>query len=148
MSSPATARRPEEYRLPRLAEVETGWLVCKRRPLVDLSPEQQQKIYDAYLVDNVHFVPENIYSLEVLGFYTDHTTASAIAKANGYILMSAPVNALNPETMGRYGIQEHPGSPAEQQFEATNPGASIVPHSELCKVEAVMARCCKLAESS
>lgn len=107
-----------ERRAPPLAAVEVGYLVGRRRPIDDLSPEKQAQIRQAY--EDTAFCPDTC--LELFGFYTDLEAATeAKNRYPGGLVLSLPVNACLPDELGRYGIQLS-NSPNGKRLEETSPG--------------------------
>jgi hypothetical protein len=107
-----------DRRVPTLAAVEVGFLVGRRRPIDELSPEKQAQIRKAY--DDTHFCSETC--LELFGFFTDLEAAEeAAGRYPGGLVLSLPVNACRPDELGRYGIQLS-NSPNGKHLEETSPG--------------------------
>lgn len=110
----ATAQR----RLPTLAAVEVGFLVGRRRPIDELSPEKQEQIRKAY--EDTAFCSDTC--LEMFGFYTDLKAAEEQASLHpGGFVLSLPVNGSLPDELGRYGIQLS-NSPNGKKLAETSPG--------------------------
>jgi hypothetical protein len=118
MAATATTLKAEQRRAPPLAVVSEGYLVGRRRPLSELAPEQQEQIRKAYF--DTAWASD--YCLDLLGFYTDLGTAEekAAQYESGFVL-SLPVNAVRPDGLGRYGVQSHPNSPAQDDYLGTSP---------------------------
>lgn len=109
-----------------------GALYCvgKRRPLSDLTPEQQKKILDAYA--ETHWASD--YCVELQGIYTSRKLAEETCKARGpnYFLTRLPIDSCLTDNVV-FGEWEHqyPGSDHTELYENLSAATVDIPVSHL-----------------
>lgn len=114
----APAQRLAENPLIRL---DVAYLVGRRRPLTDLPLEQQQKIREAYAETN--WCPD---AYECMGIFTSPIAAMEAANQPGFFFLELPIDSMSPDALGRYGLQDHPTSPASDWYRQTS-GSGVNP---------------------
>lgn len=108
----------------------TGYCVGKRRPISELTPEQQQKVREAYT--DCHWASD--YGVELLGFYTSLKLAKEACEARGpnHFYTRVPIDScLTDEVV--FGEWEHnfPASDATDLYESLTSQTVAVPISHL-----------------
>lgn len=95
-----------------------GALYCvgKRRPISELTPEQQQLVRDAYAETNW----SSDYGIELIGIYTSENLARQACKERGpnYFFTKLPIDSALPDepVFGEWAHQ-FPGSDAADLYE-------------------------------
>jgi hypothetical protein len=110
------------------------WAVGKRRPISDLTPEQQQKIREAYQETGW----SSDYCVEMQGIYTSLAFASQTCKERGpnWFYTKLPIDSCLPDEVV-FGDWAHqfPGSDATELYENMHSATVPIPAAQLQVIE-------------
>jgi hypothetical protein len=127
--------------LKRWLGLKDAYVVCKRRPLSELSPEKQQQIRQAYKDTDW----SSDYSIEFVEICTDEVGAIEAASIPGGFIQQIPINAALPDVPIRYGRHTFPLSPAREMYEEQESEIMAVRRSDM---EQIMHKACEVKQAA
>lgn len=110
------------------------YAIGKRRPITELTPEQQEKVREAYRETNW----ASDYGVELLGIYTSKALAEEACKERGpnYFYTKLPIDAcLTDEVVFGEWAHQFPGSDVTELYENMQAATIAVRVSDLRAVE-------------
>lgn len=110
------------------------YAVGKRRPITELTPEQQEKVREAYR--DTHWASD--YGIDLLGIFTSKELADKICKERGpnYFYTKLPIDTcLTDEVVFGEWAHQFPGSDATELYENLEAATVAVRVSDLRTVE-------------
>lgn len=110
------------------------YCVGKRRPISELTPEQQEKVRDAY--KSTHWSSD--YGVELLGIYTSKALAEQACKERGpnHFYTRLPIDScLTDEVVFGEWAHQFPGSDATDLYENLQAATVAMPVSQLRVLE-------------
>lgn len=110
------------------------WVVGKRRPISELTPEQQEKVREAY--KETHWASD--YGIDLLGVYTSKPLAEQFCKEKGpnYFYTKLPIDTcLTDEVVFGEWAHQFPGSDATELYENLEAATVAVRVSDLRTIE-------------
>jgi hypothetical protein len=140
MSAPAWNPRMAEIRnaatatnhvvlLREIEALDTLYYVGKRRPISELTPEQQAKVREAYR--DCHWSSD--YGIEAQGVFTSKELAEAVCKERGpnWFYHALPINSCLPDETVFFRAHVFPGSDERAMYENLEAATRAVRVSEL-----------------
>lgn len=115
------------------------YAIGKRRPITELTPEQQEKVREAYRDTNW----ASDYGVELLGIYTSKTLAEEACKTRGpnYFYTKLPIDScLTDDVVFGEWAHQFPGSDATELYENMQAATVAVRVSDLRAVEEELQR--------
>lgn len=115
------------------------YAIGKRRPITELTPEQQEKVREAYKDTNW----ASDYGVELLGIYTSKALAEEACKTRGpnYFYTKLPIDScLTDDVVFGEWAHQFPGSDATELYENMQAATVAVRVSDLRAVEEELQR--------
>jgi hypothetical protein len=111
------------------------YYVGKRKPISELTPEQQERVREAY--KDTHWSSD--YGVEAQGIYTSKALAEEACKRNGpnWFYHALPINSCLPDETVFFRAHVFPGSAAAQMYENLAAATVAVPVSYLRALEEI-----------
>lgn len=109
------------------------YYVGKRKPISELTPEQQEKVREAY--KDCHWSSD--YGIEAQGIYTSKSLAEEVCRRNGpnWFFHALPINSCLPDETVFFRAHVFPGSEAATMYENLAGATKAVPVSYLRLLE-------------
>lgn len=110
------------------------YAVGKRRPITELTPEQQEKVREAYR--DTHWASD--YGIDLLGIFTSKELAEQVCRERGpnYFYTKLPIDCcLTDEVVFGEWAHQFPGSDATELYENLEAATVAVRVSDLRVIE-------------
>lgn len=110
------------------------YAIGKRRPITELTPEQQEKVREAYRETNW----ASDYGVELLGIYTSKALAEEACRARGpnYFYTKLPIDScLTDDVVFGEWAHQFPGSDVTEMYENMQSATVAVRVSDLRTIE-------------
>lgn len=122
------------------------YYVGKRKPISELTPEQQEKVREAY--KDTHWASD--YGIEAQGIYTSKALAEEVCRRNGphWFYHALPINSCLPDETVFFRAHVFPGSEAVAMYENLAGATKAVPVAYLRMLEEEATRLLEIVKSA